>query len=308
MRASLFPAIFSLALLCCNTAKAQQSIDLITVSGQFSPEVPYLEVPGKARETTGLVNLKLPVVFKNEKTIWYSDLTYNYSSVSSTANFGDSVFNPIQLHGFILQTGWVQKLSSDRAIQLLFAPRLMSDFQNMDGRSLQLGAVGLFEKKFSNKLLMRFGAMYNQDLFSSMLVPLIYLDWNVGNSKWNISGLVPIYAKIGYKFNDRFTAGIAQFGLVTSYALGGEGYAGDYMERKSIDLTAFGRYRLAGNLHLEARVGYALSRDYAQYDEDDKMDFRITVISIGDDRVRKNVRFEDGLIANLRLVYNLPLN
>ena len=267
-----------------------------------------MEFPGKASETTGLINLKLPIVFKNKKTIWYNDITYNYSYVNSNIAFADSVYHPIRLHGFILQTGWVQEFSNDRAIQLLFAPRLMSDFQNMDGCSFQLGAIGLFEKKFNDKLLMRFGAMYNQDLFSSMLVPLIYLDWQIGNSKWNISGLVPIYAKIGYKFNDKFTAGIAQFGLVTSYALGGEGYAGDYMERKSIDLTTFGRYKLAGNLHLEARVGYAFARDYAQYDGDDKMDFRITVISIGDDRVRKNERFEDGLIANLRLVYNLPLD
>ncbi len=308
MRANFLPLFVCVMLLAYNTTKAQQSIDLITVSGQFSPEVPYLEIPAKATETTGLVNIKLPVVFKNNKTIWYTDLTYNYSAVNSSVNFGDSLHNPIQLHGFILQTGWVQKFSRDRAIQLLLAPRLMSDFQNMDSRSLQLGAIGLFEKKFSDKLIIRFGAMYNQDLFSSMLVPLIYLDWQVGNSKWNVSGLVPIYAKIGYRFNERFTAGVAQFGLVTSYALGGEGYNGDYMERKSIDLTAFGRYRLKGNFHLEARVGYALSRDYAQYAGDDKMDFRITVISIGDDRLRKNQRFEDGLIANLRLVYNLPLD
>ncbi len=300
--------LLTFILLCIfQKSNAQQSIDIVTVSGQFSPQAPYIEVPGKASETTGLVNLKLPVVFKNKKTIWYTDLTYNYSSVSPSVNFSDSIYSPIQLHGFILQTGWVQKLDDTRAIQLLFAPRLMSDFNNMDSRSFQLGAIGLFEKKFSDRLLMRFGAMYNQDLFSSMLVPLIYLDWQVGNSKWNISGLVPIYAKIGYRFNDRFTAGVAQFGLVTSYALGGEGYSGDYMERKSIDLTAFGRYRLAGNLHLEARVGYALARDYAQFAGDDKMDFRITVISIGDDRIRKNERFEDGLIANLRLVYNLPL-
>ncbi len=308
MRANLLPLFVCVMLLAYITTKAQQSIDLITVSGQFSPKVHYLEIPAKATETTGLVNIKLPVVFKNNKTIWYTDLTYNYSSVNSSVNFGDSLYNPIQLHGFILQTGWVQKFSRDRAIQLLLAPRLMSDFQNMDSRSLQLGAIGLFEKKFSDKLIMRFGAMYNQDLFSSMLVPLIYLDWQVGNSKWNVSGLVPIYAKIGYRFNERFTAGVAQFGLVTSYALGGEGHNGDYMERKSIDLTAFGRYRLKGNFHLEARVGYALSRDYAQYAGDDKMDFRITVISLGDDRLRKNQRFEDGLIANLRLVYNLPLD
>lgn len=297
----------ALLFLHCAQVFAQQSIDLLTLSGQYSPPASFEEMPGNASETTGLINLKLPVVFKNNKSIWYSDLTYTYSQVTGISSFSDSVAHPIQLHGFILQTGLVQKLDETRAVQILFAPRFMSDMKNVDSRSFQLGAVALFEKQFSKKLLMRFGAMYNQDLFGPILVPLIYLDWKVGQTKWTISGLVPIYAKISYRFNDRFAAGVSQFGLVTSYALGDEAYHGDYMERKSIDLTAFGRYRLAGNLHLEARLGYALSRDYAQYRNNDKMDFRITVISIGDDRLRRNYRFEDGIIANLRLVYNLPL-
>lgn len=286
---------------------AQRSIDLLTLSGQYSPPAAYQEMPGSASEITGLINLKLPVVLKNNRSIWYSDLTYTYSQVTAESDFADSSAQSVQVHGFILQTGFVQKLDESHAIQILFAPRFMSDMKNVDSRSFQLGAVALFEKQFSKKLLMRFGAMYNQDLFGPMLVPLIYLNWQVGQTKWTISGLVPIYAKISYQFNDRFSAGVSQFGLVTSYALGDEAYNGDYLERKSIDLTAFGRYRLAGNLHLETRLGYALSRDYGQYSAHDKMDFRITVISIGDDRLRKNQRFEDGIIANLRLVYNLPL-
>lgn len=297
----LWPIIFA------GTTLTGQSIDLFTLSGQWSPPSEYETVAGTATEITGLLNIKLPVIFKNEKNIWYTELTYNHFNVNSTNSSIDSVANPIKLHGVILQTGLVHRLDDRRALQLLFAPRLMGDFGNLTKDHLQLGLVGLYEQKFSKRLLMRFGALYNDDLFGPMLVPLIYLDWQLGQSKWFIKGLVPIYAKVGYRFSENFSAGISQFGLVTSYALSNTNYDTDYIERKSIDITAFGRYRISGNFHLEARFGYALSRDYGQYAKGDEMDFRIAIVRIGDSRVVKNNHFRDGLIANLRLVYNLPL-
>ncbi|MCB0506526.1 MAG: hypothetical protein KDC58_13640, partial [Cyclobacteriaceae bacterium] len=58
---------------------------------------------------------------------------------------------------------------------------------------------------------------------------------------------------------------------------------------------------------LEGRVGYALGRKYVQYAQDQKVDFRVMIFSVGDDRVLKNQLMKTGPIANLRLVYNLPL-
>ena len=85
------------------------------------------------------------------------------------------------------------------------------------------------------------------------------------------------------------------------------GYEGYYIERTSIDLSLFGRIRLAGNFHLEGRVGYALSRSYNQYSADQTVPFRIAIIKFNDERVAKNTLFDPGAIVNLRLVYNLPL-
>ena len=50
-------------------------------------------------------------------------------------------------------------------------------------------------------------------------------------------------------------------------------YLGDYMERTSIDLGLFGRWKMFGNWHLEGRIGYALGRNYEQYAADEKIDF-----------------------------------
>jgi len=285
---------------------SQQSIDLLTISGRYGTPQPFVDnEPGKATEISTLTNIKIPIVL-SEKIIWYSQLTHVYSNVDMNRTFPSDIMSPISVHGFMFQTGIVKKIDDTRAIQLLIAPRFMTDFNNINGRSIQMGGIALFEKRFKPNLMMRFGVMYNQELSGPLFVPLVHLDWVI-TDKWSISGLLPIYAKIKYKVNENISTGISFFGLITSYQLGDPHYSGDYMERTSLDLTAFSRVRIAGNLHIEGRVGYAIGRTYAQYEGDQKIDFRISILKFGDNRVVKNIKFEDGMIINLRLVYNMPL-
>jgi len=58
---------------------------------------------------------------------------------------------------------------------------------------------------------------------------------------------------------------------------------------------------------LEGHIGYALGRTCEQYESDQKVDFRLSIIRLGDKRVQKNISFHDGPIASIRLIYNLPL-
>jgi len=226
--------------------------------------------------------------------------------VNTDQEMPEEMANPIRLHGFILQTGWVRKINETTSLQFIFTPRFMTDFVNASGSNFQFGGMFLYEKIFSDNLMMRFGALYNQELGGPFMVPLVYLDWKL-SPKWSINGLLPIFGKVKYQVNEQFSTGLAFFGLITSYSLGDPAYAGDYIERTSIDPSLFARYKLVGKLHIEGRLGYAIDREYAQYSADQTVPFRISIISFGDDRVPKNVDFGGGVFASLRLVYNLPL-
>jgi hypothetical protein len=294
-------------LFVASAGSAQESIDLLTLSGRYGiPQKVEEGFHGKATETGALVNLKVPVVI-SEATIWYNELSYTNFHVAFSDPQADGIAAPIALDGFILQTGLVQKIDDTRKIHILAAPRFMSDLHGSTGECWQIGAVGLFEKRFHDRLLMRFGALYNQEFFGPFMVPLVYVEWRFGK-KWSLSGLLPIYGKLNYHASERLTLGLSEFGLITSYRLGVPEYRGDYIERKSIDITLFARYKLFGNFHLEGRAGYAMSREYGQYGKDDKVDFRVSILTFGDNRTRKNVLFNSGPIFNLRLVYNLPLD
>ena len=136
------------------------------------------------------------------------------------------------------------------------------------------------------------------------MVPVVNLSWKVAE-KWLIKGLIPVTLKVNYLASDNLTLGFSHFGLVTSYALGDPDYAGDYVERQSIDLTLFARQRISGNFYLEGRIGRTFGRGYKQFAGDQKVDFSLPLVGFGDDRVVKNVTFNDGLLIDIGLVYNI---
>lgn len=283
---------------------AQSSIDLLTFSYRYGPEQPYENGLGRATENGWLINLKIPVVL-NEKSIWYSDLTYQHFNVRYSEEIPGAVV-PVSIHGFILQSGWMQQLNDRSAFQLLLVPRFMSDLNQVNSSHFQMGAIGLYEISYKDNLTMRYGLMYNREKFGNMFVPLIYLDWQLSR-KWSITGMLPIFAKVNYHVTEKLTFGFSHFGLITSFQIGDPAFNHDYIERKSIDLALFGRYKFWGNLCIEGRAGFAVGRSYLQFAEGDEMDFRVAILSFGDDRVQKNVVFDPGPILDLRLVYNLLL-
>jgi len=299
-------ALFIVTLCSSASLAGQETLDLVTISGRYGFPSSYDSIyDGKAREYGAMLGLVAPIQI-SEKSIWYNSLNYFYSHVSDDEIMPTNIANPINLHGIILRTGLYKKFSKDRGIQIFFSPRLMSDFQNINATHFQYGGMILYENRYSDKLKMGFGAMYNQEFFGPYLVPLINLDWKL-NERWSISGLLPIYVKIKYEINERLNVGFSHFGLTTSYRMGNINYEGDYIERKSIDEALFVRYRLVNDIFIEGRIGRTFGRSYAQYEADQKVDFSLPLVSFGDNRVQKNVSFHDGWIANLRIVYSIPI-
>jgi len=299
-------SFFLLALSIALSALAQQSLDILTISGRYGLPQSYDDTyTQKATEAGLFLGLTAPIVL-SEKTIIYNSLNYFYFNVQGDSNIPENIANPINIHGIILRTGLYQKFGNGQGLQLLFAPRMMSDMNNIDGKSFQFGGMALYEKVFSDQLTLSFGAMYNQELFGPYLVPLVNVNWVI-SSKWSIAGMLPIYAKVNYHVSDNLTVGFSHFGLITSYALGDPAYSGDYIERQSIDLSLFARQRLFGNFFLEGRVGRSFGRGYKQFAGDQKVKFAIPLVAFGDDRVEKNSTFKDGIIFDLRFVFNIPI-
>ncbi len=289
---------------------AQETLDIITISGHLGTPQPF-EVQstytGKTTERGTMFNLIVPIVL-NEKQIWYNNINYMQWNVNNNVDMADNLANPIKLHGLILRTGLIHKFSNKNSIQAVFIPRLMTDFKNITNKHFQFGGTFIYEKMYHERLKIGYGVLYNQEAFGSNVVPLVNLEWKMSES-WSMSGLLPINSKIKYKVNEKLKLGIYHFGLVTSYRLGKEAYQNDYIERRSIDIGLFARYKISGGIHIEGRYGYSFGRSYAQYNQNDKIDLALPLTTIGDNRTQlnENSNFRNGAYANVRLVYAIKL-
>lgn len=298
--------LIALFLILSHVAFNQGTLDILTLSGRLtSPSNYESTLNGTAQETGSFLGLTVPIPL-SEKTIIYNSLNYFYFNVDQEPQFDASIMNPINLHGFILRTGLIQRLDNGQSIQALLAPRFMTDMQGSNKRNFQMGALLMYEKVFSDHLTMGFGSMYNQECFGPYLVPIVNLNWQISN-KFSISGLLPIYAKIKYQHNEKLALGISHFGLSTTYRLNNPTYQDDYMERMSIDLSLFANYHLFNNFYAEARIGRTMARSYKQYASDQKVAFAIPLATFGDNRTIKNELFEDGLFSELRLIYRIQI-
>jgi hypothetical protein len=280
--------------------------DIISLSGRYALPQEYKETyTGKATEIGSLNTLTAG--FKvAPKTMLAINFNHFYFNVKDEAEMPSDIASPIQINGFILRAGIIQELGNGGKIQLLAAPRLMSDFQNLEGNSFQMGGLISYQNDLSESLNLGFGVMYNQEFFGPYLVPLFLLDWQASD-RWYIEGMIPVTFKVHYRVSDGFEVGFNHFGLITSYRLGNEAYAGDYMERQSIDLSLFARQRLFGNFFIEGMVGRTFGRGYKQYAGDQKVSFAIPLVTFGDERTVKNVTFNDGMIFTLKLIFNLKV-
>jgi len=303
--------IILLALGLSLSLSAQETIDILQLSGRYGLPKEYKDdaYTGKATEW-GSIN-SLTAGFKlGKRSMLAINVNHFYFNVQNDPNpeFPSNFANPIKINGFILRTGLIQDFGEGRALQILVAPRLMSDFANMDGRSFQMGAVASYKKKYRDEFSIGGGLIYNAELFGPYFVPFLDINWQFA-SKWRLKGMVPITARIEYTLSENLMLGFNHFGLITTYALGKEAYSGDYIERQSIDLSLFARQRLFGNIFVEGMVGLAVGRNYRQYAEDQKVKFAIPLVTFGDDRVVKNeyAAFKDGMILTLKLIYSIPM-
>jgi hypothetical protein len=280
--------------------------DIISLSGRYALPQEYEDIYDGTATETGMLN-SLTAGFKlAPKTMFAINVNHFYFNVQDEAEMPDGIASPIIINGIILRTGIIQEFSNGGKLQLLVAPRLMSDFQNLDGNSFQWGGVASYQNDLREHLNLGFGAMFNREFFGPYLVPIFLLDWQA-SERWYIEGMVPVTLKVHFRVNEGLDVGFNHFGLITSYYLGDEEYAGDYMERQSIDLSLFARQRLYKNFFIEGMIGRSVGRSYTQYEGDQTVNFAIPLVTFGDERTAKNISFNDGMIFTLKLIFNMKV-
>jgi hypothetical protein len=299
-------AFFSLmVLLLSKSILAQNRFDVFYVAGNYN----FLDATPVIKhnyERALAANLSTPVILK-DSSVWLTTFDYQYYNLPNAYKLTD--VNPIKtfgLHGCIIRTGYIKKLSNRKAIHALFIPRLMTDFKVNTAEALQFGAMVAYENSSNTNVTWRAGVAYNQECFGPLVIPVLYLDWSITRSL-KFTGLLPIYGKLYVMPNKNVSTGIHFIGLTTSYQIAEKNFENHYVQRNAIDVSWFGNVQLIRNIYFEGRLGYSLTKDYGLYANDEKAAITFPLFAINDKRVRANNDFDGSIFIHGRLLYSLPI-
>jgi len=287
---------------------AQNYVDVLHSEYTATPQNTF----DSSNQTTDLqkinINITTPIKLKNGNAI-LTGLVYD--RVNTSFDPGEKM-TPVS--SFILKMGMNIKHSDKWSTTFLLLPKLASTFTaTTTSEDFQFGGLVLAKKKKTENLSYKIGAYMNGDQFGPFLVPLFGFYYK--KKKLEMDVIVPSYAKINYSLSPKFTAGVNWRATVKSYNLQGPMVnlpavvkRPFYMHHLSNEIAAHVGYEPIKGIIVRGMAGVSLGRSFRVYENDDKIDFGLSLFRFGDDRVPLNTDFANGLFYRAELAYRVYLD
>jgi hypothetical protein len=297
--------ILILSLYSCSSY-AQNYVDILSSEYTATPQNTF----DSSNQTTDLqkfnLNLTVPIELKNGNALLTGVV---YDRVSTRYSPIDRINT--QTTSIILKLGMNVKHSEKWSATYLLLPKVASNFKTDLGlEDFQIGGLVLAKMKKNENLCYKFGAYMNGDRFGPFLVPLFGFYYQKGKLEMDV--IVPSYAKINYSVRPKITAGLNWRATVKSYNVQGGGISilstPFYMHHLSNEVAAHLGYEPVKGVILRGMAGVSLGRSFRVYENDDKIDFGLSLFRFGDDRVPLNTDFADGLFYRAELAYRVYLD
>lgn len=289
-----------LLLMTSNSLWAQKIYTIANLSYMGSVNANYINPDVSSDPGYLALNISLPIVI-NDKTAIVTGIRGN----NWTLTYAPEQIWPTSYYSVGLNLGINHKFSDKNSLLFVALPKLNSDYKEIDSEAFQVGFLTTYSVRKNENFLWKVGIYYNNEFFGAFVVPIYGLDWDL-NEKLNISGDLPIYGKVNYKVKENISAGLGYIALVSSYRLTGE-FNNAYTSRFAIEPYVFSEAKLFKNTYFNAKAGYAISRKYPVYDKADKIDWQLSFLKFGDDRIQLNPVIENGVFFEFGLAYKIDI-
>jgi len=298
--------LIALACVLSTISYAQNYVDVLHTEYTTTPQNTF----DSSTQTTDLekvnVNITFPIKLKNDNALLTGVV---YDRVSTRYSPIDRVNT--QTTSILLKLGMNVKHSKKWSTTFLLLPKVATDYMSdMSTEDFQFGGLGLTKIKKNEHLSYKFGAYLNGDKFGPFLVPLFGFYYQ--KDKLEMDVIVPSYVKINYSIRPKVTVGINWRATVKSYNLhrvtGLTPFSNNYMHHLSNEVATHVGYEPIKGLIVRGMAGVSLGRSFRVYENDDKIDFGLSLFRFGDDRVPLNRDFENGLFYRAELAYRVYLD
>lgn len=287
---------------------AQDYVDVVKTEYTSTPKNQFDGSTDSTQLEKMSVDLTAPIQLKNGNAILTG---FAYGRVN-TSFYAGRDNDPVS--SYLLKVGMNIKHSDKWSGTYLILPKLASDFEGeVTKEDFQIGALALAKKKKSENMIYKFGAYINADKFGPFLVPLFGFYYQ--KDKLEMDVIVPSYAKINYNVSPKITAGVNWRATVRSYNLNKSRLNTTvtiqqplYMHHLSNEIAAHIGYEPIKGVIVRGMAGISLGRSFRVYENDDKIDFGLSLFRFGDDRVPLNTDFENGMFYRAELAYRFYLD
>ncbi|MFT6719072.1 MAG: hypothetical protein ACJAY8_001472 [Sphingobacteriales bacterium] len=300
--------LFLFALLFSSSLFAQKSVDLFNVFYRTSPNAGVLGSEDERQLTSFVVNGKAPLVIDSNNIIIVG-LEYQNSRISQ--NKSNAFFHDIQFNSTMLQLGYDHKFNPKTKALFMGMFRINSDFVDVNRDHLQTAGLVLVTSKKTEQFAWQFGAYANTEFFGLMVVPLIGFNWEI-NPKWRLKMLAPVNMELGYMPNAKSRMGFRYEGNNSTFfqrsaASNFPSLNDQYLDKADNNVWLFYERQIVKNIWLHAKAGYSVLREYRNFNTDDKIDFRISPVSLGDNRNSHAMYMANSTSFEIRMIYRLPI-
>jgi hypothetical protein len=284
---------------------SQNYIDILSSEYTATPQNTF----DSSNQTTDLqkfnLNLTVPIELKNGNAL-LTGVVYDRVSAVWAPNEKKTMVS-----SYILKVGINVKHSKKWSATYLLLPKVASNFkEDLRKEDFQIGGLVLAKMKKNENLSYKFGAYMNSDRFGPFLVPLFGFYYQ--KDKLEMDVIVPSYVKINYSFTPQITAGVNWRATVKSYNVQGGAISiystPFYVHHLSNEIAAHVGYEPIKGVIIRGMAGVSLGRSFRVYENDDKIDFGLSLFRFGDDRAPLSTDFANGLFYRAELAYRFYLD
>lgn len=247
-----------LLIVCCNNLAAQKYVNIVNLNSSYYPSTTFKDDDAKTTITKPLVNLRVPIVLKNENVILVGANGLMLDNLIDSGPYqNDRIFASNAYLGY--QHTFNEKWTT----VFVGLVKVNSDF-HMDIANDQLIPSGLFitTYKWREDIDLKAGWYYGQEFFGAFTFPFFGLNWQI-NEKTYLSATFPSIAELEYQLRKyKLYTGLRFQNQTESIRLT---ETGNYVKFTEANLRVFLDAYLTNNLTAYIGAGVSANRKYTEY-------------------------------------------
>ncbi len=280
-------------------SEAQEYVDVLKTGYSYTSNAKF----EGSNESTDVKSFEAGVTFPivlNEKYALITGVNFSTNQLLLSPDF-NQVTN---LYSTLLKVGIATTHSEKWSSTIVLLPKISSDYKNLSSDDFYFGGFAVAKLKKSEHFKYRFGIYASTEAFGLFATPIFGFYYLSPSKKIEIDASLPISADINYRFG-KAAVGIDYFGIGRSYNISQETSIPVYIEQSPLEFTTYFQYGiLENNILLRAKVGYS-SNIHEVYQQGDKLDFRLSAFSFGDDRTQLNPDILGSVFFKVEAIYRI---